>query len=149
MIGQSLINVNSGGRQRLSGITAALALLLFVLFLQPFILMIPMAALVGVMFMVVIGTFEWSTLNTWKKIPKSDVIVMVVVAGYTVLFHNLAMAVLLGVIIQALVFAWKHATHIFADRQINEYGSKIYQLHGPLFFASTSHFNPQTFNFKL
>ena len=141
MIGQSLINVNSGGRQRLSGITAALALLLFVLFLQPFILMIPMAALVGVMFMVVIGTFEWSTLNTWKKIPKSDVIVMVVVAGYTVLFHNLAMAVLLGVIIQALVFAWKHATHIFADRQINEYGSKIYQLHGPLFFASTTHFN--------
>jgi len=141
MIGQSLINVNSGGRQRLSGITAALALLIFVVFLQSFILIIPMAALVGVMFMVVIGTFEWSTLNTWKKIPKSDVIVMVLVAGYTVLFHNLAMAVLLGVIVQALVFAWKHATHIFADRKINKYGSKIYQLHGPLFFASTTHFN--------
>ena len=141
MIGQSLINVNSGGRQRLSGITAALALLIFVVFLQSFILIIPMAALVGVMFMVVIGTFEWSTLNTWKKIPKSDVIVMVLVAGYTVVFHNLAMAVLLGVIIQALVFAWKHATHIFADRKINKYGSKIYQLHGPLFFASTTHFN--------
>ena len=141
MIGQSLINVNSGGRQRLSGITAALALLVFVVFMQSFILMIPMAALVGVMFMVVIGTFEWSTLNTWKKIPKSDVIVMVMVAGYTVVFHNLAMAVLLGVIIQALVFAWKHATHIFADRKINKYGSKIYQLHGPLFFASTTHFN--------
>ena len=141
MIGQSLINVNSGGRGRLSGVTAALALLLFVLVLQPFILMIPMAALVGVMFMVVIGTFEWSTLHTWKKIPLSDAFVMVLVAGYTVVFHNLAMAVLLGVIVQALVFAWQHATHIFADRQTNEYGSRIYQLHGPLFFASTSSFN--------
>ena len=141
MIGQSLINVNSGGRGRLSGITAALALLLFVVVLQPFILMIPMAALVGVMFMVVIGTFEWSTLHTWKKIPLSDAFVMVLVAGYTVVFHNLAMAVLLGVIVQALVFAWQHATHIFADRQTNEYGSRIYQLHGPLFFASTSSFN--------
>lgn len=141
MIGQSLINVNSGGRGRLSGVTAALALLLFVVVLQPFILMIPMAALVGVMFMVVIGTFEWSTLHTWKKIPLSDAVVMVLVAGYTVVFHNLAMAVLLGVIVQALVFAWQHATHIFADRQTNEYGSRIYQLHGPLFFASTASFN--------
>ena len=140
MIGQSLINVNSGGRGRLSGASAALALLLFVVVLQPFILMIPMAALVGVMFMVVIGTFEWSTLHTWKKIPVSDVLVMVLVAGYTVIFHNLAMAVLLGVIVQALVFAWQHATHLFADRQINEHGSRIYQLHGPLFFASISSF---------
>lgn len=141
MIGQSLINVNSGGRGRLSGATAALALLLFVVALQPFILMIPMPALVGVMFMVVIGTFEWSTLHTWKKIPVSDVLVMVLVAGYTVVFHNLAMAVLLGVVVQALVFAWQHATHIFADRQTNEFGSRIYQLHGPLFFASTASFH--------
>ena len=141
MIGQSLINVNSGGRGRLSGIMAALALLIFVVALQPFIMMIPIAALVGVMFMVVIGTFEWSTLHTWKKIPRSDVFVMVLVAGYTVLFHNLAMAVLLGVVVQALVFAWKHATHLFADKQINEFGSRIYQLHGPLFFASATSFD--------
>ena len=140
MIGQSLINVNSGGRQRLSGITASLTLLILVLFFQPLIMEIPMAALVGVMFMVVIGTFEWSTLNTWKKIPISDLLVMILVAGYTVIFHNLATAVLLGVIVQALVFAWKHATHIFADKKINEFGAKIYQLHGPLFFASSTRF---------
>jgi len=140
MIGQSLINVNSGGRGRMSGITSALLLFVFIIFLQPLILMIPMAALVGVMFMVVIGTFEWSTLYTWRKIPISDVLVMILVAGYTVIFHNLAMAVLLGVIVQALVFAWKHATHIFADKKMNEFGSRIYQLHGPLFFASSSSF---------
>jgi len=141
MIGQSLINVNSGGRGRLSGICAALALLLFVMVLSPFIMMIPMAALVGVMFMVVIGTFEWSTLRTLRKIPLSDVLIMVFVAGYTVLFHNLAVAVLLGVVMQALVFAWQHATHLFAEESVNEAGSKIYQLHGPLFFASVSSFN--------
>ena len=140
MIGQSLINVNSGGRGRMSGITSALILFVFIIFLQPLILVIPMAALVGVMFMVVIGTFEWSTLHTWRKIPTSDVLVMILVAGYTVIFHNLAIAVLLGVIVQALVFAWKHATHIFADTKINEFGSRIYQLHGPLFFASSSTF---------
>lgn len=143
MIGQSLINVNSGGRGRLSGIIAALALLLFVVALNPFIMSIPMAALVGVMFMVVIGTFEWSTLHTWRKIPKSDVLIMIFVAGYTVIYHNLAAAVLLGVVIQALVFAWKHATHLFVDTSTNEYGSRIYQLHGPLFFASVTSFNQQ------
>jgi len=141
MIGQSLINVNSGGRGRLSGIAAAVALLLFILVLSQFILMIPMAALVGVMFMVVIGTFEWASLRTWKKIPRADVIVMILVAGYTVVFHNLAMAVVLGVIVQALVFAWNHATHLFADKKVNEFGSRIYQIHGPLFFASVSSFN--------
>jgi SulP family sulfate permease len=141
MIGQSLINVNSGGRGRLSGIAAALALLLFILVLSQFILMIPMAALVGVMFMVVIGTFEWASLRTWKKIPRADVFVMILVAGYTVLFHNLAMAVILGVIVQSLVFAWNHATHLFADKKLNEFGSRIYQIHGPLFFASVSSFN--------
>ena len=140
MIGQSLINVNSGGRGRLSGITAAVCLLLFVLFLSPLIEQIPMAALVGVMFMVVIGTFEWASLRMFKRMPRSDMFVMVLVAGYTVLMHDLASAVILGVIVSALVFAWQHATHIGADVKFNEFGSKIYQLHGPLFFASVTSF---------
>ena len=140
MIGQSLINVNSGGRGRLSGVTAAVCLLLFVLFLGPIIEQIPMAALVGVMFMVVIGTFEWASLKMFRRMPKSDMFVMVFVAGYTVLYHNLALAVILGVIMSALVFAWQHATHIGADVKFNEHGSKIYQLHGPLFFASVTSF---------
>lgn len=140
MIGQSLINVNSGGRGRLSGITAAVCLLLFVLFLAPWIEQIPMAALVGVMFMVVIGTFEWASLKMFRRMPRSDVIVMILVAGYTVFMHDLASAVILGVIVSALVFAWQHATHMMADVKYNEYGSKIYQLHGPLFFASVSSF---------
>ncbi len=140
MIGQSLINVNSGGRGRLSGVTAAVCLLLFILFLAPIIEQIPMAALVGVMFMVVIGTFEWASLKMFRRMPKSDMFVMVFVAGYTVIFHNLALAVILGVIMAALVFAWQHATHIGADIKHNEYGSKIYQLHGPLFFASVTSF---------
>ncbi|MGZ0171491.1 MAG: SulP family inorganic anion transporter [Planctomycetales bacterium] len=140
MIGQSLINVNSGGRGRLSGITAAVCLLLFVLFLAPLIEQIPMAALVGVMFMVVIGTFEWASLSMFKRMPRSDMFVMVLVAGYTVFMHDLASAVILGVIVSALVFAWQHATHIGADIKFNEYGSKIYQLHGPLFFASVTSF---------
>ncbi|MFT7641451.1 MAG: SulP family sulfate permease [Pirellulaceae bacterium] len=140
MIGQSLINVNSGGRGRLSGITAALCLLAFVLFLAPWIEQIPMAALVGVMFMVVIGTFEWASLKMVRRMPRSDVFVMVLVAGYTVLMHDLASAVILGVVVSALVFAWQHATHMAADVKYNEFGSKIYQLHGPLFFASVSSF---------
>jgi len=140
MIGQSLINVNSGGRGRLSGIAAAISLLLFILFLSPLIEQIPMAALVGVMFMVVIGTFEWASLKMFQRMPRSDVFVMLLVAGYTVLMHDLASAVILGVIVSALVFAWQHATHIGADIQYNEHGSKIYQLHGPLFFASVSSF---------
>ncbi len=140
MIGQSLINVNSGGRGRLSGITAAVCLLLFVLFLAPLIEQIPMAALVGVMFMVVIGTFEWASLRMFTKMPAADVAVMVLVTAYTVVMHDLATAVILGVVVSALVFAWKHATHIAADVSLNEFGSKIYQLHGPLFFASVSEF---------
>ena len=140
MIGQSLINVNSGGRGRLSGATAASCLLLFVLFLAPLIEQIPMAALVGLMLMVVIGTFEWASLKMFRRMPMSDVLVMILVAGYTVLMHDLASAVILGVIVSALVFAWKQATHIFADVKYNEYGSKIYQLHGPLFFASVTSF---------
>jgi SulP family sulfate permease len=140
MIGQSLINVNSGGRGRLSGITAAVCLLMFVLFLGPWISQIPIAALVGVMFMVVIGTFEWASLKMFRRMPRSDVSVMILVAGYTVVMHDLASAVILGVVVSALVFAWQHATHIGSDVKFNEFGSKIYQLHGPLFFASVSSF---------
>lgn len=140
MIGQSLINVNSGGRGRLSGITAAVCLLLFVLFLAPLIEQIPMAALVGVMFMVVIGTFEWASLKMFRRMPRSDVLVMSLVTAYTVVMHDLASAVILGVIVSALVFAWQHATHMMADIKYNEHGSKIYQLHGPLFFASVASF---------
>lgn len=140
MIGQSLINVNSGGRGRLSGVTAAVCLLLFVLFLAPWIEMIPMAALVGVMFMVVIGTFEWASLRMIRKVPVSDYLVMVLVAGYTAVMHDLATAVVLGVIASALIFSWQHAKHIGVDIKYNEFGSKIYQLHGPLYFASAMSF---------
>ncbi len=148
MIGQSLINVNSGGRGRLSGIVAAVCLLMFVLFLAPWIEMIPMAALVGVMFMVVIGTFEWASLKMFGKVPKADYLVMMLVAGYTAVMHDLATAVVLGVIASALVFAWQHGSHIAADIKIDELGRKSYQLHGMLFFASVSSFkdlfNPKT-----
>ena len=140
MIGQSLINVKSGGKGRLSGVTAAVCLLLFILLLAPLIERIPMAALVGVMFMVVIGTFEWVTLKTWHKIPLSDLFIMVFVAGYTVFMHDLATAVILGVVLAALTFAWKKSTHLIADSKFNEQGSKVYQLHGPLFFASAASF---------
>ena len=140
MIGQSLINVNSGGRGRLSGVVAAVMLLLFVLILAPWIEVIPMAALVGVMFMVVIGTFEWATLHMWKKVPAWDVLVMLLVTGYTVLMHDLATAVVLGTVVAALVFTWRHATHMGADIKFNEHGSKVYQLHGALFFGSVTSF---------
>jgi SulP family sulfate permease len=143
MIGQSLINVNSGGRGRLSGVVAAVGLMVMVVLLQPVISMVPIATLVGVMFMVVIGTFEWSTLRTWNKIPLSDLLVMILVAGYTVLFHNLAIAVLLGIVVQSLIFAWHHATHIMADIHFED-DKKVYQLHGPLFFASVSSFRELT-----
>jgi SulP family sulfate permease len=141
MIGQSLINVKAGGRGRLSGIVAAVALLLFVLFLAPWVEMVPMAALVGVMLMVVIGTFEWATLKTWRKLPKSDILIMLAVTLITVFLHNLALAVLIGVVISALVFAWEHATHLTADRKSEDDGrTTSYQLHGPLFFASATDF---------
>ncbi|MFT5127379.1 MAG: SulP family sulfate permease [Rhodothermales bacterium] len=141
MIGQSLINVKAGGRGRTSGIVAAIGLLLFVLVLAPWVERIPMAALVGVMMMVVIGTFEWATLKTWRKLPKSDIIIMLVVTLITVFLHNLALAVLIGVIVSALIFAWEHATHLAADRRAEDDGeTTIYQLHGPLFFASATDF---------
>ncbi|GAA6169792.1 SulP family inorganic anion transporter [Sessilibacter corallicola] len=139
MIGQSMININNGGRGRLSGITAALVLLGFILFAAPLIEMIPLAALVGVMFMVVLGTFEWSSLRIIRKIPITDAFVIILVSGITVAF-DLAIAVIVGVIVSALVFAWKHAQHIYADVSFDNEGRKIYDLRGPVFFGSVSNF---------
>jgi SulP family sulfate permease len=140
MIGQSLINVESGGRGRVSGIFAACSLLIFVLFLSSWIEMIPMAALVGVMFMVVIGTFEWASLKLYRKVPLTDFLVMVTVTAYTAVMHDLATAVVLGVVVSSLAFAFKHAKNVNADVHFNEHGAKVYQIHGPLFFASTTQF---------
>lgn len=140
MIGQSIINVNSGGRGRLSGIVAALFLLAFILFGAPLIEQIPIAALVGVMFMVVIGTFAWSSIRVLNKIPISDAIVIVAVSAITV-WHDLAIAVLAGVIISALVFAWENAQRIRARKRLKEDGTKVYEIWGPLFFGSTQVFN--------
>lgn len=139
MIGQSMINVNSGGRQRLSGISAALFLLAFILFASDLIEAIPMAALVGVMFIVVLGTFEWSSLRIMGKIPRTDAFVLVLVSGVTVM-TDLAIAVVVGVIVSALAFAWEHAKHINAKTHDDENGSRIYQLNGPLFFGSVKNF---------
>jgi SulP family sulfate permease len=139
MIGQSMININSGGRGRLSGITGALFLLLFILVASDLIEMIPLAALTGVMFMVVIGTFEWSSLRIIRKIPASDAFVLVLVSGVTVA-TDLAVAVVVGVIVSALVFAWEHAKHIRVEAFTDTQGSRVYELHGPLFFASVRNF---------
>jgi SulP family sulfate permease len=139
MIGQSMINVNSGGRGRLSGIVAALALLFFILFASSLIEMIPLAALIGVMFMVVIGTFEWATFKLARRVPKKDFFVIVLVTVVTVL-TDLAIAVLVGVIVSALMFAWDHAKHIYTSSNINEEGSKVYRIHGPIFFGSAANF---------
>ncbi|MGX9417318.1 SulP family inorganic anion transporter [Vibrio sp. RC27] len=139
MIGQSMININSGGRGRLSGIVAALMLLFFILFASSLIEMIPLAALVGVMFMVVIGTFEWATFKLARRVPKKDFFVIVLVTVVTV-FTDLAIAVAVGVITSALMFAWDHAKHIYATSKNNEDGSKEYVIHGPIFFGSTANF---------
>jgi SulP family sulfate permease len=139
MIGQSMININSGGRGRLSGITAALVLLGFILFGAKYIEMIPLAALVGIMFMVVLGTFEWSSFRVMRKIPFTDAFVIVLVSGVTVIY-DLAIAVVVGVIVSALVFAWKHAQHILVDTYKDENGHKVYDLRGPIFFGSVSNF---------
>lgn len=139
MIGQSMINVNSGGRGRLSGIAAALFLLMFILFASGLIEMIPLAALTGVMFMVVIGTFEWSSFRIIGKIPLSDAFILVLVSAVTVA-TDLAIAVVVGVIVSALVFAWQHAKHIKVTSYINEMEGKVYELEGPLFFASVKNF---------
>jgi len=138
MIGQSMINVNSGGRGRLSGISAALFLLMFILFASGLIEKIPLAALTGVMFMVVIGTFEWSSLRIMGRIPKADAFVLILVSAVTVA-TDLAVAVVVGIIVSALVFAWEHAKHIRVVTY-EERGSRVYELHGPLFFASVGHF---------
>ena len=140
MIGQSIINVSSGGRQRLSGIVAATALLLFILFGAPLIEKIPMAALTGLMIMVAIGTFEWASLRILRKVPIADVLVMVLVASVTVIYHNLAVAVFIGVVVSALVFAWENATRIRARKHVDEQGVKHYEIFGPLFFASIAVF---------
>lgn len=140
MIGQSIINVNSGGRGRLSGAVAAIALLCFVLFGAPLIEQIPIAALVGVMFMVVIGTFAWSSFRIMHKIPRADAFVIVIVSAITV-WKDLAIAVIAGVIISALVFAWKNATMIRARKRMKEDGTKVYEIWGPLFFGSVQNFN--------
>ncbi len=140
MIGQSIINVSSGGRQRLSTIVAPITLLMFILFGSSYIEKVPMAALVGLMFMVSVGTFEWASLKMFRKMPITDVIVMIVVAGVTVVFHNLAVAVFIGIIISSLAFAWEHATNIHARPQIDEDGNKIYKVDGPLFFGSIAAF---------
>ncbi len=142
MIGQSMINVNSGGRGRASGITAALALLAFILFASGLIEQIPLAALVGVMFIVVIGTFEWSSFRILSKVPKADAFVIILVSGVTVA-TDLAVAVIVGVIVSALVFAWEHAKHVMVKRTIADNGSTIYEVSGPLFFGSVSSFLEQ------
>jgi SulP family sulfate permease len=142
MIGQSMINVNSGGRGRLSGITAALSLLVFILFASSLIEKIPVAALVGVMFIVVLGTFEWSSFRIMRKIPKQDAFVLVLVSAVTVA-TDLAFAVIVGVIVAALVFAWEHAKHVIITRAPDVDGSTVYDVNGPLFFGSVTSFSEQ------
>ncbi len=140
MIGQSLINVSNGARARLSGIVASVMLLVFIMFGSSLIEKVPMAALTGLMIMVAIGTFEWASLRTFTKFPKSDILVMVLVTLVTVFLHNLALAVLIGVIIAALVFAWDNAKRIRARKSVDEKGVKHYEIYGPLFFGSTTAF---------
>jgi sulfate permease, SulP family len=141
MIGQSLINVSNGARARLSGVVASIMLLVFVMFGSGLIEKVPMAALTGLMIMVSIGTFEWASLKTFTKMPKSDILVMVLVTLVTIFRHNLAEAVIYGVIISALVFAWDNAKRIRARKRIDENGIKHYEIYGPLFFGSTTAFN--------
>ena len=141
MIGQSMINVKSGGRTRLSGISASLFLLAFILVGSPLIAQIPLAALVGVMFMVVIGTFAWNSLQMMTRIPKTDAAVIVLVTAVTV-WHDLAIAVIVGVIVSALAFAWNNASriHVIQRDSVREPGAKVYEIDGPLFFGSTDSF---------
>lgn len=141
MIGQSLINISSGARARLSGIVAATMLLIFVMFGASYIQQLPMAALTGLMIMVSIGTFEWASLKTFRKMPTSDIFVMIMVTLVTIFLHNLALAVLIGVVIAALVFAWDNAKRIRARKYEDENGVKHYEIYGPLFFGSTAVFN--------
>lgn len=140
MIAQSFVNLSAGSRARLSGIIAAITILIVILFGAPIIERVPMAALVGVMIMVAIGTFEWTSLRIINKMPRPDVIVGILVAIITVWLHNLALAVLIGVIISALVFAWESAKRIRARKYVDEKGVKHYEIYGPLFFGSIATF---------
>ncbi|WP_027002614.1 SulP family inorganic anion transporter [Hugenholtzia roseola] len=140
MIGQSLINISAGARARLSGIVASVMLLIFVMYGSALIEKVPMAALTGLMIMVAIGTFEWVSVKAFNKMPKHDILVMVLVMLVTIFLHNLALAVLIGVIISALVFAWESAKRIRARKRVDEQGVKHYEIYGPLFFGSTTAF---------
>ncbi|MCA9322009.1 MAG: SulP family inorganic anion transporter [Planctomycetes bacterium] len=139
MIGQSMINIKSGGRTRIAGVAAAVFLLTFILVGSDLIERIPLAALVGVMFMVVVGTFAWQSLGILRRIPLTDALVLVLVTVVTVM-SDLAIAVVVGVVVSALAFAWNHAQKIHAISRILPDGSKVYQIEGPLFFASTNGF---------
>ena len=139
MIGQTVVNLSSGGRGRLSGVVAGVMIVLFVLFLSPYIERIPLAALVGVMFVVAQQTFAWASLRVLNKVPLNDVLVIVAVTVITV-FTDLAFAVMCGIIIAALNFAWQQARQLYADTSLQSDGSKLYRVHGTLFFASTTPF---------
>ena len=141
MIAQTLVNLSAGSRARLSGIVAALTILIIILVGAPVIELLPMAALTGVMIMVAIGTFEWASFKAFTKMPKSDIFVMLIVTLVTIFLHNLALAVLIGVLISALVFAWESAKRIRARKYIDANGIKHYELFGPLFFGSTTAFS--------
>ncbi|MFA6807178.1 MAG: SulP family inorganic anion transporter [Bacteroidales bacterium] len=141
MIGQSLINTSSGARTRISGIVASIMLLVFIMFGSSIIEKLPMASLTGLMFMVAIGTFEWASFRTFRKMPSSDVFVIVIVTIITVVSHNLALAVLIGIIVSALVFSWENAKRIRARKKIDEDGIKHYEIYGPLFFGSVKAFS--------
>lgn len=140
MIAQTLVNLSAGSRARLSGIIAALTILIIILFGAPVIEKLPMAALTGVMIMVAIGTFEWMSFKIINKMPKQDIFVGILVAMITVWLHNLALAVLIGVIVSALVFAWESAKRIRAKKYTDEQGVKHYEIYGPLFFGSVTAF---------
>ncbi|SFQ74000.1 SulP family inorganic anion transporter [Hymenobacter arizonensis] len=140
MIGQTMVNLESRGRGRLSGVVAAVALALFVVVGAPVIERLPLAALVGVMFMVVIGTFEWASLRILRRMPRTDVLVMLLVTVVTAVSQNLALAVLLGVIVSALAFAWENAKRIRARHHVDASGVKHYEIYGPLFFGSVQAF---------
>ncbi|MGJ1242360.1 SulP family inorganic anion transporter [Pedobacter chinensis] len=140
MVAQTLVNIGAGGRARLSAIIASIAILLIILVAGPVIEQIPMAALVGVMMMVAIGTFEWVSFRIINKMPRHDIFIGMLVAVITVLLHNLALAVLIGVVISALVFAWESAKRIRARKYVDEDGVKHYEIFGPLFFGSTAAF---------
>lgn len=141
MIGQSLINIKSGGRGRTSGIVAAVALALFIVVGGPVIVQIPIAALVGVMFMVVIGTFEWSTFKSWGKIAPSEMLIIIVVTLVTAILHDLALAVFVGVILSALVFAWESSKHIIVTLHKDTPEERIYGVEGLLYFGSVREFS--------